>query len=1105
MSKAGRHVLAIVAVLLPLAGAAGVWWFSSTRLGLTVTESQLLARSRAAQVAAPAATAQAWLPTGMLFPRALAWCEPHVSRHLLARGLCAVLMLVALYLLLWLVARPARPVVLLLGLSAVWLQASAQLTLAPASVLGVTLALAAFRLLWPVPAVLACVVYLAGAVLALLLTPAAALLIAVQGAWLMVASLRRLRVRVTAGQGTVYGALGLVAVCAGLAVLYPDLHWASALSVPPLLAGLKRAWSVIVAVSGSQGVPQTLLTQGIAAGVTAIIVVAGARGIWHGCAGSGVAGVYLLVYLGVQGLLCTTARGRDILGDTWQVLPALLVVLAEGVSDLVARISRGLGRVHWRYARQALLVLFWAMLGVGLVLWLTAQARTLGRVCSDMADLDVTVPTLFLQEAMPRDDVLVVRLPGDVRVLPQTRYSAAPFLAARPANRVIEIPPAAAAALAAVARANPNGWWLMGTIDRRALALVKQAGGGTHITIPFAVPVTYFSGSNAWSADDIVQVLRHAVATAPLSRTVYSALLRWYQNTTAVVLQAALASGAAVQDLAPRLAGRSAGREYRGALNSVLYAWSAPENIRATQNAYSLFHRYVTGVDAAPLDHERVGYIYRLYLTQSLAQSNSVVARAILRDARRWDADDPYYDRLEAGIVKLEQPLAYDRMRRLNTRAARTYARRTGQQFVDALFANALLARAAGNHARALQECHAILGNLQTEEQAPALATNASPAGLQAQEQRRTDRLFWEAQCNSYIALLLMATGDYHNAISWQTKNMDERFAAVWRRVSYERLATMYLALGDVTRALRKYDEMATGANTAYERMYWLLQGAQINVTYGDAIAVFDQWAAIERGLEQLSDDDRQRWSRDKQLQRVLRYVQRRLNMDVRDVVETALLRQAQKSPRDADWLYQQIAQLQRCRLQYERAAATYAQALVHTQAHYAVFLAAAMLAYQRQQYARAAALVSNMFLQSTHLRDPVLSSDWRYVALTLLRDTGKPAGVHDVLQRVDHACGLYTTTAQWYNARGNVYALYNNFAAATNEFALGLAANPDQIDNYLDLGYLFCARADVEETGLLLDRLMARYPSNALPRRVMQDWRAVELYHVSIRPYVVE
>jgi tetratricopeptide (TPR) repeat protein len=444
-------------------------------------------------------------------------------------------------------------------------------------------------------------------------------------------------------------------------------------------------------------------------------------------------------------------------------------------------------------------------------------------------------------------------------------------------------------------------------------------------------------------------------------------------------------------------------------------------------------------------------------------------------------------------------------MRRLNTRAARTYARRTGRQFVDALFANALLSRTEGNQPRALQECHAILRYLQAAEEAPAAATNASPAVLQAQERGRADRLFWEAQCNSYIALLMMATGDYRNAIGWQTKNMDPRFDSVWRRVSYERLATMYLALGDVARALRKYDEMATGATTAYERLYWMLQGAQINVTYGDAIAVFDQWTAIERGLEQLSEDDRQRWSRDKQLQRVLRYMQRRLNVDVRDTVETALLRRVQEAPRETDWLYRQIAQLQRCRLQYERAAATYAQALALTQAHYAVYLDAAMLAYQRQQYARAVTLLSNMFLQSTHRRGPALSSDWRYVTLAWLCTTGKPAGVHDLLQRIDQAHALYATTSHWHNARGNVYALYNNFAAATNEFAAGLAVNPDQIDNYLDLGYLFCTRADAEETGLILDRLAARYPSNAIPRRVMQDWRTVELYHVSIRPYVVE
>ncbi len=1103
MNNAGRHVLTIVTVLLPLAGAAGVWWFSIARLGLTADESRLLAHSRTAQVAPP--IAQAWLPAGVFFPRLLAQCEPYETRVVLARGLGALLMLAALYLLLLPVARRSRWVVLLLGLSALWLQASAQVTMAPASVLGITLALAGFSQLWPTLSAISCGVYLAGAALALLLTPAAALLLAAQGLWLTVAGLWQRRARPPAGRGTAYGMLGLVVLAVGLAGLYPELHWASALSAPPLLAGCNRVWGVIGALSGSPGLPHTALEQGLAAGVAAIILLAGVRGIWHGCAGSGFAGVYLVVYLGVQGLLCSTAHGRDILRDTWQLLPVIVVVVAEGIRDLVARVSRGLARVRWRPLRHALQALGWAVLSMGLMLWLTVQARTLLWMCSGMADQDVVAPTLFLQQVMQPDAMVVLQLPGDARVMPPTRYSLAPFLAGQMTRRVLDVPPAAAAALAAVARAGTNGWWLIGALNTSTLACVERNAGGTNITAPFVVPVTYCSGSKAWSAHDTARVLRHAAAAAPLSRALYTALLRWYQTSPAAELHAALASGAAAEDLAPRLVGRCTAGAYRAALNNVVYAWGTPENIRARQGSYSAFQRYVTGVDAAPLDRERVGYIYRLYLEQDLACSNSVAARAILRDARGWDAKDPHYDRLEAGLVQLEQPAAYDRMRRLNTRAARQYVRRTGRQFVDALFANALLARAEGDYARALQECHAILGHLQAKEHAPALVTNASPAALQAREQRRTDRLFWEAQCNSYIALLMMATGDYRNAIDWQTKNMDDRFDVVWRRVSYERLATMYLALGDVAHALHKYEEMATAATTAYERLYWMLQGTQINVTYGDAIAVFDQWAAIERGMEQLNENDRQRWSRDKQLQRVLRYVQRRLNVDVRDAVETALLRRAHTNPREVDWLYRQVAQLQRCRLQYERAAATYALAMAHTQAHYAVYLDAAMLAYQRQQYAQAVILLSNMFVQSAPLCAPALSSDWRYVVLTSLRDTGQPAGVKNVLERVDHARALYATTAHWHNARGNVYALHNNFAAATNEFALGLAARPSQIDNYLDLGYLFCTRADAEETGLILDRLTAQYPSNALPRRVRQDWRTVELYHVSIRPYVVE
>jgi tetratricopeptide (TPR) repeat protein len=861
-------------------------------------------------------------------------------------------------------------------------------------------------------------------------------------------------------------------------------------------------WAMIATLSVSHGMPMALTWRCLAAGVALFLILGGARSIAQGRPAGGSAALYLLLYLCMQGWLCTTAPGRDILRDTWQLLPAMMVVAAEGIGGGVSAAAQWAGGRRIRIWRYAALTFVWAAVLAGGALWLRMHAHSVVAAMCDMADQDVAAPATFLRLTAPHDALLTVQLAGDVRVLPQTRYTLAPLLASRPAACIVDVAPGATPVMPAPAR--PYGWWHIGAVATDVLARLTQTSGGTNVTAPFVIPVTYVSGSNAWTAGDSVRVLRRAAAAAPLSRAVYVALLAWYRQSNAGDVQAALASGDAMDDLAPRLVSACAPDEYRAALNSIVYAWSAPDQVRARQGAYALFHRFVTGVDRHALDRERVAYIYRLYLAQALAASNSVAARAILQDARAWDARDPYYDRLEAGVVSLEQPTAYARMRALNKRAARRHVQRHGRPFFDALFANVLLAKAEGAAAQALQQCYAMLALLQADARADQVATTAGAAALKAKARRDADRLFWEAQCNSYIALLMMAMGDYANAIVWQTKNLDERFDAVRHRVSYERLASLYLALGDVTRALRKYEELAAVSTTAYERLYWMLQATQINVTYGDAVAVFDQWAAIERMLEQLGNEDRHRWTRDKQLQRVLRYVQRRLNVDVRDVAETMLLRNIAKAE-DAAWRYRQVAQLQRCRLQYDRAAATYAQALALTQAEDAVYLDAAMLAYQRQQYARAIALVSNLCARATSPCASALTSDWRYTLLALLQQHGKPPGMDDLLRWVDHARPAFAATASWHNARGNIHALYGNFTAATNEFTLGIAAQPDAVENHLDLGYLYCTRADAEETGRILDRLAALYPSNAVPRRILQDWRTIELYHVSIRPYVVE
>ncbi|MCX7846437.1 MAG: hypothetical protein N2595_00165 [bacterium] len=797
--------------------------------------------------------------------------------------------------------------------------------------------------------------------------------------------------------------------------------------------------------------------------------------------------------------LCTsrppTAGSNEYVAIGW---PFVLLLTVETWAWLIRVV---LSRLHrYRHVTTSFIITILTVV-LGFAAWLTwtyFQHVAYRVALSEVADQDLAAPAHFLRRAAQPVDQLFLVCTNDPKADLRMRWYVASLLNDLSVGSAMTTTPPMLMARVTTYPALSSVTWI---INHPLNPVLLTPWALTNFSLPFAVNIEMICPTSHMTAANVGHLYRLALAAAPLSSTLQRQLFRWYARTDIDTLCALISSGQATKDLSVRPP-ISLQPYQRAAANAALYAW-ASQYLRAySTSLFPPFDNFVSSLGPPILDRERVVYLYRLHVEYALAQTNLALARAALRAARQWDRTNPYLDRLTAQLALLEDPTHYARAQRLNARAARSYERRYHRPFVEALFANMLLDKQQQRIPRAIQSCAAILRLLQQDSFIPLFVrTNTSPNATRLRADWQRERLFWEAQCHSYLALLLLSTGDYQNAVSWLSRNLDPRFDEVRRLASYEQLARLYSESGDVARALRHFETLATLATSTAQRIHWLLQAAQLHITAGDTIAAHELWSQIRELAEQLDNPARRALVRDKQYQRLMHHIERRMSVDSRDAIILALQSRAQRQPHRAAWFYRQIAHIERARLRYDAADAFFQQAMQVSPPDPDAFLDAALYFYRRLQYPRAAIIFSNLFVQlSSPQRDELQNRDWRYAVLSAFYTSGVPTSESVAMAWLAGAATNFSVPAAYYNARGNLLALYDQFDAATNAFLAGIATNNAWTDNYLDLGYLLCTRADSEGAAAVLDQL------DALPdisHRLYGDWRHVILHHVSIRPYL--
>lgn len=1115
-------------LLLQMGFAAWLGWRAAHQLGLTFPEAQAVAYVNTAEPLSVATVVRricVAAPLTEVLVRVAAMQVETLWRARAAFWVASVLCLLALVC----IARAGGSsrltmlwTALLGGACAQWWLRTHQIGPVIMTTWGVLMLQWGWHYLRSTPRWYAVCVYGCAVVAGISATPYAVCVLVVHALWWLAAVIQSLRPpaqgRLQMSRGVANMALHIAVVFVALLVVFNKTF----VFKPPVWLGDPvwwhdvgaTLWTTVCAVAGSsyaalpvlpsQQVWQTYsLAYSVTLAVALLAAVSGVRS-WRRAAGDtrmwcGVVLVLPFVWSGLTARY-TGADRNQFIGVAW---PFVMLLAADACAWLTTRalaLGALIARVSLRRAWYVVIVCaaagFW-------LLWWHVQRTAYAVALHAAGDADLAAPATLLKRCVQPADQMLLVCPHDPTRDERLRWYLAPlFQSAQGAPTPYVSPHVATNLLPQYVPSNGVLWLVNYRVDTTSLT----PWGLTNISFRYAVPLEYVCRTNELTPAHVSRLYRRALQETPWGLALRQQFMAWYTGADHATLRELIVAGQAQKDLSstplPPLR-----TPRRGAANAALYAWSRQYPQACEPGLYTPFDAYVSALGPAVLDGERVIYLYRLHIEQALAQTNRALARVALRAARRWDEDNPYLDRLAAQLCLLEDTTAYTRARRLNARAARTFERRYGRPFIEALFANMLLDKEQQHPARAMRACAEVLHHVQNESFIPlTVRTNTAPGSDDVRAVWQRQRLFWEAQCHSYLALLLLSTGDYNNAVSWLSRNLDPRFDDVRRTASYEQLARLYTESGDITRALRHFETLAALATSAAARIHWMLQAAQLHVTAGDTVAAHELWLQLQDVVNELDNEGRRELVRNKQYQRLMRHVERRMNLDGRDAVILALQSRAQRTPERAAWYYRQIAHIERSRLQYDSADMFFERAMQVLPVDPDAYLDAAIYYYRRLQYPRASTIVSNLHLRiSANQRDALLNHDWRYAVLAEFYTRGIPTPETNALIWLATVATNFAEPAAYFNAQGNLYAFYDHFDAATNAFHLGIATNALWLDNYLDLGYLFCTQADSDTTGELLDIIDALPAAAGAAHPVYGDWRHVIMHHVSIRPYLTD
>jgi len=773
------------------------------------------------------------------------------------------------------------------------------------------------------------------------------------------------------------------------------------------------------------------------------------------------------------------------------ILPFAILLVAQGFGEFAGLIRKvkGYFGIVLKYCCLLLVIAVF-------VLWCFGQYKFYEKKRQNKISRDLSGPSAFLKKVVKPNDKIILVSDVDAYDWLRTKYYFYDYLTSRAKTSFVQI--------------NKAEWqtnhynyfpdensslWLVGVYDPEAFTFQTQY---TNLFFPYSLPVSQLISTSKWNSFEYLNLLREANTATPMNSAITDQLLNWYRGSKAADLIKCVESGFAGKDIAR---GTGSKQFKKAAANRVLYSWK-----ECNTTNFHKFDEFVNATRGFEIDNEHAVHLYALYAEKALRTTNLTVAVKAVDSAKKIDSDNPFLNRLLAKIELLKEVKDLNKIVDLNNRAAAEYEKRYGRKFIEAQFANASAYRALSNYPKAFVSCNDVLSYYADEIKMPeSIQTNLTEKGRVKREKWEDNRLGWIGRCNSFISLLLCETGDYENAILWETKNLDENNSEARRTTSRERLAKMYTKIGGVDKAFQYLNSLANTATSVNKRISWKIEGAQLYVTLGDTVSTYDKWDDLQKEIEKLPMEERWKWSKNKGYQRILRYLSGRSQMDIRNPVIVSLEKRAAKETNvtTAARLRVQIAEIYKCKLQYDKAEKMFKEAEKIDPLSFDSYLAESLLNYRMKRYAKAATAFTNI---TTTLDKYNITSrstqNWRYIILDMLVKKGIPPSLENVISKVNEFKPYIDDPSEYYNDYGNVLACYGEFDLATNQFMTGIQTNKLNLENYLDLGYLICKHSDADKAGKMIDVIMSLQLPEEKKQLLETDWRFIILHHVSVRPY---
>lgn len=349
-------------------------------------------------------------------------------------------------------------------------------------------------------------------------------------------------------------------------------------------------------------------------------------------------------------------------------------------------------------------------------------------------------------------------------------------------------------------------------------------------------------------------------------------------------------------------------------------------------------------------------------------------------------------------------------------------------------------------------------------------------------------------QAYTSIAKLLLRYDQTANAYQWAARLLAPEFS---REAKLQGLDLIFQAAeknGQIFDAIGEYDTIIKNAATKEEKNFWRLEKGVSLIKFDlpeEATALYGEITADDPGLEKrqfsLTPENQ-----DARFMHLYYYVLRVEKDDMRDLALSNLRKRGILNRADSTYYLSQAAQLQVCMQRLKEAYNIYES--IYKEDNIAL-LEYIYLLYRNSHYDQCVRLMRTL----PYHKNSDVAKDWRFSVLRLFRARRIKPPVEKVINDFStHTNEL--TRARYLNGLGNIYQSYRQSDKAAQYYKEGIEADPLNIDNYLDLGFLYCMSSNKAKVSEILDQILALPLTPNQKRTMLYDWRAIEFYYTSDR-----